>query len=128
MVGMSPTVAMASKTEKTGKAFTEVYVDYLRLNENYAQKSAEYDHMDRTLTEVLAQIEEKVRSLTRTCTQTSQLASQLAQVLSDCNSDSQIILVQENAQKLGKSQRQSTRLEKQRDDLGPQVRNLLREI
>ncbi|KAK0496328.1 hypothetical protein EDD18DRAFT_1353058 [Armillaria luteobubalina] len=121
MVGMmriSPTVALASKMEKTGKAFTEVYIDYLRLNKNYAQKSAEYDHMDRTLTEVLAQSEEKRREYEHLQTEASQLASQLAQVLSDRNSGSQIIIVQENAQKLGKSQRQSARLEKQRNDLG----------
>ncbi len=69
MMGLSPTVAMASKAQKTGKTFTEVYADYVRLQEDYAKKSAEYDHMDRTLTEVLAQIEERVRYLKRMCTQ-----------------------------------------------------------
>lgn len=61
MMGLSPTVAMASKSQRTGKTFTEVYADYVRLQEEYAKKSAEYDHMDRTLSSVLAQIEERVR-------------------------------------------------------------------
>lgn len=61
MMGLSPTVAMASRAQRTGKTFTEVYADYVRLQEDYAKKSAEYDHMDRTLAEVLAQIEERVR-------------------------------------------------------------------
>ena len=61
MMGLSPTVAMASKTQRSGKTFTEVYADYVRLQEEYAKKSAEYDHMDRTLSSVLAQIEERVR-------------------------------------------------------------------
>ncbi|KAK0441608.1 hypothetical protein EV421DRAFT_2082889 [Armillaria borealis] len=133
MMGLSPTVAMASKAQKTGKTFTEVYADYVRLQEDYAKKSAEYDHMDRTLTEVLAQIEERAPILSqqrieyeRLQTEAAQLASQLAQALSD--RDSQVILAQENAQKLGKSQRENTLLEKQRDDLGRQVQNLLREI
>lgn len=61
MMGLSPTVAMASKAQRSGKTFTEVYADYVRLQEEYAKKSAEYDHMDRTLSSVLAQIEERVR-------------------------------------------------------------------
>lgn len=62
MLSLSPTVAMASKTQKRGKGFTEVYADYVRLQEEYAAKCAEYDHMDRTLSSVLGQIEERVRS------------------------------------------------------------------
>lgn len=60
MMGLSPTVAMASKAQRAGKTFTEVYADYVRLQDDYAKKSAEYDHMDRTLADVLAQIEERV--------------------------------------------------------------------
>lgn len=61
MMGLSPTVAMASKAQRSGKTFTEVYADYVRLQEDYAKKSAEFDHMDRTLADVLTQIEERVR-------------------------------------------------------------------
>ena len=61
MMGLSPTVAMASKAQRSGKTFTEVYAEYVRLQEDYAKKTAEYDHMDRTLSAVLAQIEERVR-------------------------------------------------------------------
>ncbi len=64
MLGLSPTVAMASRSQRSGKTFTEVYADYVRLQEEYAKKSAEYDHMDRTLSSVLAQIEERVRLTT----------------------------------------------------------------
>lgn len=65
MMGLSPTVAMASKAQRSGKTFTQVYADYVRLQEDYAKKSAEYDHMDRTLSAVLAQIEERVRCFIR---------------------------------------------------------------
>lgn len=60
MMGLSPTVAMASRSQRSGKTFTEVYADYVRLQEDHAKKIAEYDHMDRTLSAVLAQIEERV--------------------------------------------------------------------
>lgn len=65
MLGFSPTVAMASRVQKSGKTFTQVYADYVRLEEEYAKKCAEYDHMDRTLSDVLAQIEERVSVSTR---------------------------------------------------------------
>lgn len=60
MMGLSPTVAMASRTQRSGKTFTEVYADYVRLQEEHAKKCGEYDNMDRTLASVLAQIEERV--------------------------------------------------------------------
>lgn len=63
MMGLSPTVAMVSRVQKGGKTFTQVYADYVRLEEEYAKKCAEYDHMDRTLSDVLAQIEERVREV-----------------------------------------------------------------
>lgn len=71
IIGLSPTVAMASKAQRSGKTFTEVYSDYVRLQDEYARKSAEYDHMDRTLSSVLAQIEERVRVIS-------------SNILSDC--------------------------------------------
>lgn len=60
MLGLSPTVAIASRTQKSGKTFTEVYTDYVKLKEDYAKKVIEYDNMDRTLQSVLAQIQERV--------------------------------------------------------------------
>lgn len=63
IMGLSPTVAMASRVQRNGKTFTEVYADYVRLQEDYARKSAEFDNMDRTLSAVLAQIEERVCGL-----------------------------------------------------------------
>jgi len=49
ILGLSPTVAMVNRSQKSGKTFTEVYTDYIRLQDELAKKSAEYDHMDRTL-------------------------------------------------------------------------------
>lgn len=60
MMGLSPTVAIASRVQRSGKTFTEVYTDYIKLQEEYETKCQEYEHMDRTLTSVLRQIEERV--------------------------------------------------------------------
>jgi nucleoprotein TPR len=151
MMGLSPTVAMASKAQRTGKTFTEVYAEYVRLQEDYAKKTAEYDHMDRTLSAVLAQIEERVRywlffvrvvkftrasqapilsqqraEYERLQSEASQLASQLSQAL--VQRDAQANAAQENAQKLSKSTSENDLLQKQLGDLGRQVQSLLREI
>ncbi|KAG5646523.1 hypothetical protein DXG03_003290 [Asterophora parasitica] len=131
--GLSPTVAIASKSQKSGKTFTEVYADYVRLQDEYAKKCAEYDHMDRTLSSVLGQIEERAPILSqqraeyeRLHSEAAQLASQLAQALSD--RDAQSSIATENGQKLAKSTRENELLQKQLDDLGRQVQGLLREI
>ena len=60
MMGLSPMVEIASRAERSGKTFTEVYADHVHLQDEYATKCAEYDHMDSdcTLAQVLvAQIE-----------------------------------------------------------------------
>lgn len=62
LFGLSPTVALASRAQKTGKTFTEVYADYARLQDEMAKKNAEFEHMELTLSSVLAQIEEHVRT------------------------------------------------------------------
>ena len=150
MMGLSPTVAMASKAQRAGKTFTEVYADYVRLQDDYAKKSAEYDHMDRTLSDVLAQIEERVRfccivlvdyidsgiqapilsqqriEYERLQSEAIQLASQLSQALAD--RDAHNNHAQETVQKLQKSTLENELLQKQLNDLGRQVQHLLKEI
>lgn len=61
MYGLSPTIAMASKVQKSGKTFTEVYSEYVKLQEEMARKTKEYDQMEETLTKVLNELEDRVR-------------------------------------------------------------------
>ncbi|KAH9948873.1 hypothetical protein B0H21DRAFT_731535 [Amylocystis lapponica] len=133
MMDLSPTVAMASRSQRSGKTFTEVYADYVRLQEDYARKSAEYEHMDLTLSQVLAQIEERAPVLTqqrveydRLKLEADQIASQLAEALSE--RDGYATAAEENAQKLAKTARENALLEKQLEDLGRQVQDLTRRI
>lgn len=60
MMGLSPTVALASRSQRGGKTFTEVYADYVKLQAEYSSKCLEHEQMERTLTNVLAEIEERV--------------------------------------------------------------------
>ena len=133
MVGLSPTVVMASRAQRSGKTFTEVYAEHVKLQEDYARKTAEYDHMDRTLQAVLAQIEERAPILTqqrleyeRLQVEAGQLASQLAGALTD--RDANATLAQEASQKLKKTARENELLESQLNDLGLQVQTLTKEL
>lgn len=133
MTGLSPTVAMASRAQRGGKTFTEVYSEHVRLQDEYARKSAEYDHMDRTLQAVLAQIEERAPILTqqrleyeRLQAEAGQLASQLSSALMD--RDTNATLAQETSQRLKKTVRENELLESQLNDLGLQVRTLTKEL
>jgi len=133
MMGLSPTVAMASRAQRSGKTFTEVYAEHVKLQEEYARKSAEYDHMDRTLQAVLTQIEERAPILTqqrleyeRLQVEAGQLASQLASALTD--RDANATLAQDSSQKLKKTIRENELLESQLNDLGLQVQTLTKEL
>ncbi|KAF8265884.1 hypothetical protein EI94DRAFT_1734451 [Lactarius quietus] len=133
LMSLSPTVAIASRAQRSGKTFTEVYADHVRLQDEYAKKCAEYDRMDRTLAQVLAQIEERAPILAqqraeyeRLQSEASQLASQLADALSD--RDASASNASEVSQRLSKIIRENESLQKQLNDLGRQVQTLLKEI
>ncbi|KAH8980106.1 hypothetical protein EDB92DRAFT_1901586 [Lactarius akahatsu] len=133
IMSLSPTVAIASRAQRTGKTFTEVYADHVRLQDEYAKKCAEYDRMDRTLAQVLAQIEERAPILAqqraeyeRLQSEAAQLASQLADALSE--RDSSASSATEVSQRLAKTIRENESLQKQLNDLGRQVQTLLKEI
>ena len=133
MMGLSPTVAMASRAQRSGKTFTEVYAEYVRLQEEYARKSAEYDHMDRTLQAVLAQIEERAPILTqqrleyeRLQVEAGQLASQLTSAIAD--RDTNASLAQEASQRLEKTICENGDLEGQLRDLALQVQTLTKQL
>ncbi|KAI0770118.1 hypothetical protein C8Q74DRAFT_1333063 [Fomes fomentarius] len=133
IIGLSPTVAIASRAQRGGKSFTEVYSDYIKLQDEYSRKCAEYDHMDRTLSAVLAQIEERAPILSqqraeyeRLQSEASQLANQLAQALSE--RDAFAAAAEENGQKLQKAIRENELEEKQLEDLSRQLRALMKEL
>ncbi|KAI0087040.1 hypothetical protein BDY19DRAFT_324018 [Irpex rosettiformis] len=133
IMGLSPTVAMASRAQRGGKTFTEVYADYVKLQEELTKKTAECDHMDRTLSQVLAQIEERAPILAqqrqeyeRMQAEATLLASQLAQALTE--RDSHAAAAEQGSQKLAKSTRENELLTRQLDDLARQVQGLLKEL
>lgn len=133
MFGLSPTVAMVSRVQRGGKTFTDVYADYVRLEGEYSKKCAEYDHMDRTLSEVLAQIEERAPILAqqreeyeRLQLEATQLSAQLSTAISE--RDANAASIQDLSQKIKKAHSENDLLQRQLTDLGRQVQMLLKEL
>ncbi|KAF9077487.1 hypothetical protein BDP27DRAFT_1397327 [Rhodocollybia butyracea] len=133
MMIISPTIAMASKVQKSGKSFTEVYTDYVRLQDDYEKKVLECSRMEEALLDVSNKIQERAPLLAqqrqeyeRIQAEASHLASELSQAITD--RDAQFTTAQENAQKFAQASRENDLLQQQLDDLGLQVRTLLKEV
>lgn len=60
LFGFSPGISMINRMQKSGKTFTEVYADYVRMQGELANKTRELEGLDRTLADVLARLEESV--------------------------------------------------------------------
>ncbi|TFK24987.1 hypothetical protein FA15DRAFT_384092 [Coprinopsis marcescibilis] len=130
---LSPTVALASRSQRGGKTFTEVYTEYVGLQEENGQLRSKLADMDRTMTAVVAEIEERAPILAqqrieyeRVTREASQLSAQLNQTLQE--RDAQAKLATETNQKLTKSTAENGLLQQQLSDLGRQIQTLLREI
>ncbi|CAL1712475.1 unnamed protein product [Somion occarium] len=133
MAGLSPTVAIASRVQKSGKTFTEVYADYVKLQEEYTKQSIEYERMDSTLSAVLAQIEERAPLLAQQREEYERIQSEATFLADELKKaidarDSLEKSSRDSEQKLVKSVRENEFLNKQLSDLGRQVQTLLREL
>ncbi|KIY46697.1 hypothetical protein FISHEDRAFT_46885 [Fistulina hepatica ATCC 64428] len=134
---LSPTVALVQAgiilpaSARSGKplSFTELYARFRALQDEFTAKCREHEHMERTLRRVVGEIEERAPILQqqrteyeRTKAEASVLSAQLAAALKfrDAVNDVQA--------KLDATQKENGLLEQQADDLGRQVRTLLKEL
>lgn len=60
IMGLSPTIAMASTVQKSRKSFTEVHTSYVQPQDDYDKKCMEYARMDEALVSTIASVEERV--------------------------------------------------------------------
>lgn len=60
---LSPTANLATKFQKTGMTFTEVYAQYVRQSAELASEKQENARLSECLAQILADIEERVSSL-----------------------------------------------------------------
>ncbi|KAG8887935.1 hypothetical protein FRC00_000218, partial [Tulasnella sp. 408] len=130
---LSPTANLATKFQKTGMSFTEVYAQYVRQSAELAAEKQENARLSECLAQILADIEERAPTLQeqrneyeRMQRELERLGPQLAEALQerDVESRNARLALERAAAKDG----ENTQLERQLSDLGRQVRHLLREI
>lgn len=59
---LSPAATLASQLQKTGRGYTEIYSDYIRLQDELTAERAETRRLNECLTEILAEVDQRVRS------------------------------------------------------------------
>jgi nucleoprotein TPR len=57
---LSPTAQLASRTQKGGKSYTEVYADYVRMSDELSKQKLETRRLEECLAGILRDIEERV--------------------------------------------------------------------
>ena len=62
LFGLSPNISMINRMQKSGKTFTEVYAEYVKMQGEIANKQRNIDHLQSSLSGVLAELEEAVCS------------------------------------------------------------------
>ncbi|EJD40459.1 hypothetical protein AURDEDRAFT_39128, partial [Auricularia subglabra TFB-10046 SS5] len=129
---LSPTASLASKLQKSGHSYTEVYTDYVRLQDELTRQKHETMRLEDCLAQILANIEERAPLLQeqrveyeRVSTEARQISEQLAVVLEERDIYAQ--RAREGEQKERTLLREQDLLRQQLKDVGRQVQALLRE-
>ncbi|GAA95998.1 hypothetical protein E5Q_02658 [Mixia osmundae IAM 14324] len=130
---LSPTGALTAKLQKAGKSYTEVYAEFVRVQDELLRERAETKRLGDCLAQILNEIEERAPILReqrveyeRTLRENDQLATELARTLADRDRSEQMA---EDAKLDNEAVRREQALQKQQlHDLGRQVRALSREL
>ncbi|KAI9594712.1 hypothetical protein BDF19DRAFT_107293 [Syncephalis fuscata] len=87
---LSPTAAAVSRMQKSGKTFTQIYSDYIRVQEELTAEQRENQRITESLTGILREIDERAPLLQKQreeyeiiCHEATQLADQLTTAMKD---------------------------------------------
>ncbi|KAJ1980870.1 Filament-forming protein [Dimargaris xerosporica] len=130
---LSPTAALAGRMQRSGKTFTQVYSDYVAMQNELADEKKETARLRECLDHIVKDIEERApifneqqKEYQRVCQQASALADQLSAVTQEAE---QARLAKADAQQMrDQLATENQMLQQQVHDLGRQVQTLLREV
>jgi nucleoprotein TPR len=57
---LSPAANFAIKLQKSGRSYTEIYADYVKVNEELVAQKEETGRLESALAQILTDIEERV--------------------------------------------------------------------
>lgn len=132
-VGMSPTAALASRVQKSGKTFTQVYTELARTQEELRREKVEVNRLGGVLAQVMDELQERAPGLQAQREETERLSIDLAEMsgqLARACEERDAAEQSEKASRLSAEsvQRENGILQQQLADLGRQVRALTREL
>ncbi|KAG8925621.1 hypothetical protein FRC02_009537 [Tulasnella sp. 418] len=130
---LSPTANFAQRYQKSGKTFTEVYADYVKMQGELQAAKLESKRLEECLSQILADIEERAPVLQeqrleyeRVQKELRKIGPQLAESLQESELFSRKLQAANDT--ITAKGRENALLERQLSDLGRQVRELLREL
>ncbi|KAK9764735.1 Protein mlp1 [Basidiobolus ranarum] len=130
---LSPTAAIASRLQKSGKSFTEVYSEYASLQEQLVNEKRETSRLNECLQQILQDIEERApilqeqrREYERVCLEAAEISNQLNTLIAE--SDEMNIKLEDAKLTSERFERENLSLRQENRDLGRQVQALLREV
>ncbi|KAH7096803.1 hypothetical protein BKA62DRAFT_833732 [Auriculariales sp. MPI-PUGE-AT-0066] len=129
---LSPTATLAAKLQKTGRTYTEVYADFIRLQDELGRQRSENARLEECMAQILGDIEERAPLLQeqrveyeRVSAEARSLSARLADALEERST------AVKRATRLDTRtrdlEREKALLETQLSDLGRQVQTLLRQ-
>ncbi|QRW15125.1 Nucleoprotein TPR [Ceratobasidium sp. AG-Ba] len=126
---LSPTAQLASRTQRGGKSYTEVYADYVRMSDELNKQKVETRRLEDCLASILRDIEERAPLLTEQRIEYERLqqtAADLTQQLADAMKAQEGVRALESERDA--CRRETEVLQQQLADLSRQVVILTREI
>ncbi|RKP05362.1 hypothetical protein THASP1DRAFT_32796 [Thamnocephalis sphaerospora] len=130
---LSPTAAAVTRMQKSGKSFTEIYADYVRVQDELVVERQEKERLTESLTQILQEIEERAPQLQRQreeyesiCGEATQLADQLTAAMKDREE----LARQTDEARLHRERvdRENVALKKESERLALQIQTLLNEL
>lgn len=133
IASLSPAAAMASRIQKEGKTFTEIYAENMHLRDDMMKSKSENSRLKEMLNTILREVEERANGFQREREEHQQilkdrdtLANELTSKMQDLESKSKSLTVL--SQRLDAFDTQNKHLLQETRDLARQVTVLLREL
>lgn len=133
MHSLSPTAGMVDHMEKTGKSFSEVYADYLRLQRDLLKEQHEKENLKDCLDEMVKDIEKNAPSVYQNqqeLTKTKQEIASLVVENSQCRQEAERLRqeLEQISTQSKRKERECRFKEQQVQDLSRQVQVLLAQL
>ncbi|KAJ3069015.1 hypothetical protein HDU98_007903 [Podochytrium sp. JEL0797] len=130
---VSPAAQAASALQRSGKTFTQIYLEYIRLNDDNIGLKSDLERMNENLNSVLNDINERAPMIKQTAEDKQQLEQEVAHLMQRASQaedarDEAIAESTEAREQMDALVLKNKSLDQESHDLGRQVQHLLLEL